>query len=141
MKLLLGTRLYVDFPTLDGVIYPRPVVEAALNESRHKIDSGLILGGIFDEACPTTPKENMTTHYVTDILIYNDEVAVELETIETAEIDERLAEIKNKRAAIIIKVPTDQGAPGTTVRKIVSIEAVHIREDKYAQPNGSDSKN
>lgn len=140
MKLLLGTRLYVDFPTLDGIIYPRAVIEAALIDARRNIDSGLILGGIFDESNPASPQDGVITHYVTDILIYKEELAVELETIETADVDDRLAAIKNKKAAIIYRIPKGQGAPGTTVRKIVSIEAVHIREDRYAQSNGSDTE-
>lgn len=139
MKLLLGTRLYVDFPTVDGIIYPRSVIETALLNEQSKIRAGKLFGGIFDKP-RLTPKDGIITHIVRDIKIYNDEIAVEIETLEGDDVKALLDSIEHKSAAVIIKVPTGQGGPGTTVRSINSIEYVHIREDRYAQLNRSDSE-
>lgn len=141
MKLLLGTRLYVDFPTIDAIIYPRAVVEAALNDPifRDALTNRMIVGGIFDGP-RIAPKYDIVTHFVTDIRIYNDEVVVELDVIDNPKIYELLDTIKNKKAAIIIKVASGQGAPGTIIRKILDIECVHIKEDPNAQLNRGNSE-
>jgi hypothetical protein len=128
--------MYVDFPTTDGIIYPGDVVERAIKASEQKIKDGLMVGGVYDEASPFTPINGMVTHKVIKIFIYNGEVAVEVETIENEEVNKLLDTVKHKKAAIVTKIPARYGGSGTTVRKIVSIECVHIREDRYAQPNG-----
>ncbi len=133
MKLLLGTRVYTDFPTTSAIIYPKEVMERALadNALREAIRDRKLVGGIFDGP-HVTPKDSLITHYVTDIRIYNEEIVVELETIETDEVNEALAAIGRKKAAIVMQVPAAQGGVGSIVRKILSIECVHIKEDHNA---------
>jgi hypothetical protein len=142
VKLLLGTRLYVDFPTIDAVIYPRKVVEDALNAPtfRDALKNQMIVGGIFDGP-HLTPKHGIITHCVTDISIFNDEIVVELEIIDNPVVCELLGAIRHKKAAIIIRVTAGQGVPGSIIRKIIDIECVHIKEDPNAQLNRSDSEN
>lgn len=133
MKLLLGTRVYVDFPTLSAIIYPREVIDAMLADKklRESIKNRTLVGGIFDGPFPNA-KDGLITHFVTDIRLYNDEIVVELETLETDEVRAALDTIPHKKAAIVMKVPSDEGNIGSTVRKILSVECVHIKEDYYA---------
>lgn len=142
MKLLLGSRLYVDFPTVNAIIYPRKVVEKALAapELREALDNRMMAGGIYDGP-HLTPKDGIITHVVTDILIYNDEVVAELDVIESPEVEKLLDTIKHKKAAIITKIYVGQGGPGSIIREILGIECVHIKEDQSAQLNRSDPEN
>lgn len=142
MKLLLGTRLYVDFPCPDGSIYPRSVVEDALNNTqfRDALKNRMIVGGIFDGP-HLAPKHNIITHYVTDIRIYNDEVVAELEIIENPEVYELVESIKYKKAAIVVKIDISDGLPGSIIRKISDIECVHIKEDQNAKPYRGNPEN
>lgn len=130
MKLTLGTKLYADFPTTSGIIYTREAIIAVIQASEQKILDGLMVGGVFDEESPFVPKENRITHKVTNIFLYNNEIAVEIDTLEDEDTKRLIDTIKHKKAALVTKLPAKDGDPGSTVRKINSIECIHIREDK-----------
>lgn len=130
MKLLLGTGLIVDFPTLKANIYPKRVVEPLLNSAKLKkqLADGLIAGGIMDGA-KLRPKNNLITHIVTDIRLYKDEIVTEIETVDSPQVKKALAAIKKKKANLILHLPESYIGEGIIVRKIYGVKCVHITED------------
>ena len=137
MKKLLGTGLIADFPTLKGNIWPKTLLEKILfgPEMQETIKLGLLGGGILDRSMalidPSTlgkPKDNVTTHFVTDIGLYKDEVVVEVETVDTPQARALFDAIKNPRAAIVFIMPESQIGSGLIIRHVDGIQCVHIGE-------------
>lgn len=137
MKKLLGTGLIADFPTLKGNIWPREVIEKLIfsPETKEAINLGLLGGGILDNSLahldPNSvkkPKDNIITHFVTDIGLYKDEVVVEVETVDSPQARALFDAVKNPRAAIVCSMPESQIGTGLIIRKVNAISCVHIGE-------------
>ena len=126
-QMVLGTGICADFPTLDGNIYPREVLEKLVNNPQLKtvIKEGKLIGGIMNK---NKLLDNTVTHRVTGMRLLNDELVIEVNTLDD-DIAARLllTSIKNPEAAVIIATPTKLGR-GETVREIQWIDSVHIRE-------------
>ena len=137
MKKLLGTGLIADFPTLKGNIWPRAVLDKLLfgPDTREAIKLGLLGGGILDHSLsslfPETlmkPKDNIITHFVTDIGLFKDEVVVEVETVDSPQARALFDAVKNPRAALVCMMPESQIGSGLIIRKVDGIRCVHIGE-------------
>lgn len=137
MKKLLGTGIIVDFPTLKGNIWPKALVERLIfgPEMKEAIKLGLLGGGILDLSLanidPSTlgkPKDNVITHFVTDIGLYKDEIVVEVETVDSPQARALFDAVKNPRAAMVMVMPESQIGSGLIIRKVDGIRCVHVGE-------------
>lgn len=130
MKLLLGTGLIVDFPTMKANIYPKRVIDPLLSSAklRKQLADGLIAGGIMD-GDKLRPKNNLITHIVTDIKLYKEEIVVEVETVDSPQVKKAIAAIKKPKAAMILHLPESYIGEGIIIRKIYGVKCVHIAED------------
>lgn len=137
MKKLLGTGLIADFPTLKGNIWPRAILERLLfgPETKEAIKLGLLGGGILDKSLanidPSTlgkPKDNVITHFVTDIGLYKDEVVVEVETVDSPQARALFDAVKKPQAFMVCLMPESQIGSGLIIKKVDAIRCVHIGE-------------
>lgn len=137
MKKLLGTGLIADFPTLKGNIWPRATLDRLLfgPETKEAIKLGLLGGGILDRSLaildPTSlgkPKDNVITHFVTDLGLFKDEVVVEVETVDSPQARALFDAVKNPRAALVLIMPQSQIGSGLIIKKVDGIRCVHIGE-------------
>jgi hypothetical protein len=126
-QMVLGTGICADFPTLDGNIYPREVLESLVNNPKLKqsIKEGKLIGGVLSN---NKLIDNTVTHHVTDIRLFNDELVIEVETKDD-DIAAKLllAPLSEPEAAVVIATPNKLGR-GETVREIQWVESIHIRE-------------
>ena len=129
-RLILGTGIIAGFPTLNGNIYPREVLEKAINDQyfRRKIECGEMVGGILDNRTQECIG-NMITHKVLDVRLYNEEVVVEIETIDSIEAQLMFSSIKTPEAAMLVNCP-EAIATGMTIRQINGIKAIHVPEKR-----------
>lgn len=135
MRMIIGTGVYVDFPTSNGNIYTRGVIEKIFSDPSLKkaIAEGKVLGGILDpESCK--PIGDIITHRVIDISIYKDEVIVEIDTIN----DKVIKSLKHPQAAIVLTGPNLKkgGQTFTEEHNFDEVRAVHLRESNiYRNPD------
>ena len=127
MKMTLGTGVYVDFPTINGNIYTKGLIQKIFlnQEFKQQLADGKIMGGIMD---PTSckPINNVITHRVDDITLYNDEVIVKIEVLDP----EPIKQLKHPQAAIVLIGPQVRrnGYTYTENDEFHQIKAVHLRE-------------
>lgn len=140
MKKLIGTGLIADFPTLKGNIWPKALLEKLIfsSETKDAIQLGLLGGGILDYSLATLfpeslakPKDNIITHFVTDIGFYKDEVVVEVETVDSPQARALFDAVKDPRAALVCMMPESQIGSGLIIKKVDGIRCVHIGEREH----------
>jgi len=126
-RVILGTGVWSDFPTIKGIIYPKDVLESIIyNESiRNRLSNGNMVGGILSQSNTIKPLNGVTTHVVTDIQLYKGEVVVEIEYLDIEMVHKH---ITTPEAAVIFKCPMDQPNYFGVINKIEDIYTVHIRE-------------
>lgn len=127
--MIVGTGVYVDFPTSNGNIYTRGIIDKTFNDPGLKkaLIEGKVMGGILDiESCK--PIDNVITHKVVDIFVYKDEVIVEIDTID----DKVIKSLKHPQAAIILTGPNIKrgGQTFTESDNFDEVKAVHLRENQ-----------
>ena len=86
MKLRAGTGIFVDKPSINGIVYTRAAVEAAIRDGtlRGRIAEGM-LGGLLNRDLDRIAEVSKPTHRVLDILLEDDQVVVDLELLDTPE--------------------------------------------------------
>lgn len=129
-RLILGTGIIAEFPTLNGNLYPKAVLERAINDQyfRRKIECGEMIGGILDFR-NQGPIGGIITHKVVDVRLFNEEVVVEIETVDDLEAKMMFLSIKSPEAAMLVNCP-EAGMTGMTIRQINGIKAIHVREKR-----------
>jgi hypothetical protein len=124
--MIIGSGIYVDFPTSRGNLYPKATIESALKDEdlRRRLSGGQVFGGIFDRMTFNSV-DGIITHKVNDIRLFNDEIIADIELFDDAK--KLFESLKHPEIAIIIECDSLIG-DGMTVHNIKSIETVHIRE-------------
>lgn len=133
MKLLIGTGVYVDFPTINGNIYTRQAVEKAISDQylRDRLANGAITGGILDpKTCK--PIDDVMTHKVLDIKLYKEEIIVEIDVFDDTK--SFIKSLEHPQAAIVMVRP-QQLRNGQTITEIDEIRTVHLRENPIYKRN------
>lgn len=135
-KMIVGTGVYVDFPTMNGNIYTREAVVDALNDQslKRRLSAGDVIGGILDPI-ELKPINGTITHRVIDIRLYKDEIIIEIETIDDPKVEKLLKKLKHPEAAITLTRPQTPNENGITINKIDSIQTAHLRERKNYVPS------
>lgn len=127
MKMIVGTGVYADFPTINGNIYTKGLIEKVIADEqfRQHLADGKILGGIMDPAS-CKPMNDVITHRVLDVALYNDEIIVEIDVINP----EPLKLLKHPQAAIVLASPQARrnGQTYTEEDEFHQVKAVHLRE-------------
>lgn len=127
MKMIVGTGVYADFPTINGNIYTKGLIEKVINNEqfRQLLADGKVVGGVMDPAS-CKPMDDIITHRVLDVALYNDEIVVEIDVINP----EPLKQLKHIQAAIVLSSPQARrnGQTYTEEDDFHQVKAVHLRE-------------
>lgn len=127
---LLGTGIIAGFPTTNGNIYPKDVLEKAINDQyfRRRVVAGEVVGGVLN---PRTKDivGNIITHKVMDVRFFNEELVVEIEVLDNTDAQTMFSSINDPEAVLMINCP-EVIFTGATIRQIDSIRTIHIRERK-----------
>lgn len=127
MKMTVGTGVYADFPTINGNIYTKGLIQKFIknDQLQQLLADGKIVGGIMD---PTSckPVGDVITHRVLSVALYNDEIVVEIDVINP----EPLKRLKYPQAAIVLSSPQARrnGQTYTEESDFHQVKAVHLRE-------------
>ena len=126
---LLGTGIIADFPTINGNIYPKEVVDRLLSEEtlKERISFGELIGGILDPKNLVVPKDGIITHRVIDVRLFNDEIVVEVDMLETSDAQQAMSKIEKPMAALVLR-GHDIIGKGCIINDVDAIRAVHIHE-------------
>jgi hypothetical protein len=128
MKMIVGTGVYADFPTINGNIYTKGLIQKVISDEqfRQHLTDGKIMGGIMDPGS-CKPMNDVITHRVLNVALHNDEIVVEIDIINP----EPVKNLKHPQAAIVLTSPQMRrsGQTYTEEAEFHQVKAVHLREN------------